>query len=540
MPPSLLLPENLALLDDFSDLSDPERPNRLCVCISDVHFTDGTVGSQSAEQPVWEAFFEEVEETCISRAIEELTLVLDGDVIDMIRTSAWAQAGVYPWQRDHPEFPIILQDIIKKIASIHGQAPDSPHCHNDQHSHCNFFYLLKRLPDRLKGKGRQGKDIHVQTLVLLGNHDKEILLDPIALKIFYEECLGQKVAELSDDYRRWIGRQYGDESLFLAKDSVPWLPFYHGDRGFRLFLTHGQWRDRDNSRAIAGWNVNKGWDLGLWQQSRFEPFRAACFGDSVAAGLLSTFIYKAKAALETYSAQKKTMGIDPSPEITRLSKILDELDLYRPTYAAIERILLETRKMRAEGKGADAPRIIEDNLYQCINLWLSWDFTFQTAGGFIGPLLRIAKLILGVLGTLPGHRIELEMIYWLSKSLARFQDFSGYRDTKISLKKMRKFPGFLPAYRDYGFRIHGEGHTHVALEEDVYFEAPDTNKNYTYINFGTWRDRIVKKQTLGYRRRGIGRALLVLDLKPKNSDEARQFTYYIQDALSWSDRRDRF
>jgi hypothetical protein len=77
------------------------------------------------------------------------------------------------------------------------------------------------------------------------------------------------------------------------------------------------------------------------------------------------------------------------------------------------------------------------------------------------------------------------------------------------------------------------------LEEDVYFETPDANKNYTYINFGTWRDRIAKKQTLGYRRRGIGRALIVLDLKSNHPDEARQFTYYVQDALSWSDRRDR-
>lgn len=277
-------------------------------------------------------------------------------MIDMIRTSAWAQAGVYPWQRDHPQFSAILREIISKIASIHAQAPDTHHSDDDQNSHYNFFYLLKKLPDRLKGKGRQGKDIKVQTLALLGNHDKEILLDPIALKIFYEECLGQKIEELPEDYRRWVGCQYGDENLFLTKDSIPWLPFYHGDWGFRLFLTHGQWRDRDNSRAIANWNVKKGWDLALWQQSRFEPFRAACFGDSVAAGLLSTFIYQSKTDLEAYKNQKESEGINSAPEIARLSKILDELDLYRPTYAAIERILLETRNMRKEGKVPTQPK----------------------------------------------------------------------------------------------------------------------------------------------------------------------------------------
>ncbi len=109
-----LLPENLALLHDISDLSDPNRPNRLCVCISDMHFTDGTVGNQSAEQAVWDAFFKESEATCLARNIEELTLVLDGDVIDMIRASAWAQAGVYPWQRDHLDSPLSYVKSLTK------------------------------------------------------------------------------------------------------------------------------------------------------------------------------------------------------------------------------------------------------------------------------------------------------------------------------------------------------------------------------------------------------------------------------------------
>lgn len=112
-------------------------------------------------------------------------------------------------------------------------------------------------------------------------------------------------------------------------------------------------------------------DLDLWQQSRFEPFRAACFGDSVAAGLMSTFSYRAKAELEAYKIQKGKIGIEPAPETTRMSKILNELDLYRPTYAAIERILLEALTMREEGKGIDATKIIEDNLYQYIRRWMS-------------------------------------------------------------------------------------------------------------------------------------------------------------------------
>jgi hypothetical protein len=37
---------------------------------------------------------------------------------------------------------------------------------------------------------------------------------------------------------------------YLGNDSpIPRLPFYWGDLGFRLFVTHGQWRDPANSRA---------------------------------------------------------------------------------------------------------------------------------------------------------------------------------------------------------------------------------------------------------------------------------------------------
>ena len=521
-------PENLELLHDIADPDDTSRANRLCVVISDVHFTDGTVGNQSVEEPTWDGFFKEVESFCVDYAIEELTLVLDGDVVDMIRTGKWAEKGIYPWQRDHDEFAPILRTIIHDISTIHGGEHDS--------GRRRFFSLLKDLPERLKGKGQEGKDIAVKTLALLGNHDKEILADNDVLTVFYENCLGQKVADLPEDYRRWVGRQYGDENLFLDKSSVPWLPFYHGDRGFRLFITHGQWRDAANCREIGGWTVKDGWSLENWQQSRFAPFREPCFGDTVAAGVLSTFIYKTKQALN------KLKTGEPNTEIARLERIIDELDLYRPTYAAVERILLETRDRRTKGKSTQITGIIENNLHEAILQWINLDFTLESASGTLRWALHIAKWVLNIFESLPGsgHRIELEAVYWVLRLIAGLQNLLGNKKGKLSRKDMVKFPCFLEEYRDYGFHIHCEGHTHIPLQQEVYFKKPEKNKNYTYVNFGAWRDQLDKKQNIGYRRRGVGRAFYILDLKPGASDPSqRRFAYHVKEILSWGDHLDR-
>lgn len=204
------------------------RPlNRLCICISDLHFTDATVGNQSAEETAWKDFFDEVISTCQEDEIDELTLLLAGDVVDMIRTGVWAKRGIYPWQREHVEYPAALHEIMQGIIRVHVQS----HVNANHSGDCGFFHYLRQLPGKLP-------NVKVETLALLGNHDKELMTDPEVLRLFYEQCLGQPVASLSEAYRRWIGKMYGDELLFLEPASVPWLPFYWGDADLRLFVTH--------------------------------------------------------------------------------------------------------------------------------------------------------------------------------------------------------------------------------------------------------------------------------------------------------------
>ena len=113
-----------------------KRGNRLCVSISDLHLTDGTVGFQNLSKYTWNAFYDTLKQRCITYQIDELVLVLDGDIIDMIRSSKWAENNIYPWQREKTsEFSAVVNAIIKDIV---------------KKEHSDFFDWLKNLETKLK------------------------------------------------------------------------------------------------------------------------------------------------------------------------------------------------------------------------------------------------------------------------------------------------------------------------------------------------------------------------------------------------------
>lgn len=503
--------KNLELIEP---LNNSDRPNRMCVSLSDIHLTDGSVGFQNLGDETWDAFYDGIAARCRRYSIKEMTFVLDGDVVDMIRSSKWAESGIYPWQRDEKNaFSRIVNEIIRDIVS-------------DKHK--LFFKWLRDLPEKLKTDAAVDK---VKTVITLGNHDKELFCDNDALTYFYEEGLGVPLEKIEKSERQAIGRMYGDESMFLDTNVAPYLPFYYGDCGFRFFTTHGHWRDKENSRKIKpafglpGWSAKNGWQPEVWEKLKFSPFFEPCFGDTVAAGVLSTFIYKTKERLLEYGYHDD-----------RLMSILDELDLYRPTYKALIRIVEETHSMRLRKCDHKVIKIIEDTLYECVMNWLSWDFTYTSSPLIRRLFFRIVKIIL----KLRLFGLEIKGIAALMKVLNFFSNWNPFKKAGESYKDMKRFPAFLPEYRHYGFQIHGEGHTHHPLQEDPNFHHKNPS---TYINFGTWRDQIVGRKKEGYRRRSILRAFFILDLidTTKNAKQGeRSFNYFTDDIISWSDKSDSF
>ncbi|TFV99480.1 hypothetical protein E4K72_16560 [Oxalobacteraceae bacterium OM1] len=491
--------------------------NRLCVLLSDIHCTDCTVGNQTASETDWQLFFEQMEfavcnpgdkaEAAPEERVDELIVILNGDVIDLIRSSQWAQAGVYPWQRDDPRFPEIVLAILRDIVQIHAVRRE-PDC---RHAYSGFFYWMRHSLDRVRARG-----VKVTIVPIVGNHDKELQVVPAARQLFYEACLGLTADSIPDGYRHWVAAQMGT----AIDDPWPVLPFYFADTGLRLLATHGQWRDADNARATADWNAARGWTPDRWRAERYAAFSEPCFGDTVAAGMLSHFIWRT------------TQMIDRSvPGAERICRLLDEMDLYRPSVDAVVRLLRESRKLARRtpaAKGLHAN--VLDSFRTSLRGWLAHDATWDTAW-------RMTRFRLLLLGTLSRLRW-----YWLDMFLMRLMAKAQEPESDIKTARLLKLPAFDPAYRALGLRLHVEGHTHVALEAEVQFRKPyEGRNNFTYINLGAWRDKVMPKRNTGFRRRGIGRALFIFDLARLPAERRLDaYRFYARDVLSWGDRMDQW
>ncbi len=507
----------MAEADSFRELSfledapGKDTPNRLCVTLSDTHFTDRTVGVQNLSGTTWDFFFDSLEEKCRSYAVGSFYLVIAGDVVDLIRSGRWAEAGVYPWQRDHPDYPAVLESVMRGILD----------------NHADFFHELQELPRRLRENA--GVD-HVRVLPLLGNHDKEVVTCDRVLAMYYREGFGIEPEAIDTAYRRWVGAMYfNDPTRFEAPGAIPWPAFYFADRGFRYFTTHGHWRDPFNSRAVPGddtvpgWQVRDGWRLDRWQSMEYAPFIRPCFGDAVAGGLLSGFIRDMTRKLEA-------ADIDHP----RLNRILRELDLYRPAYLGVQRVMKESGRLRREEgeRGMSVGGIIEEAMYDWVTRWLSWSFTRQSASRLLRAALAPGYWIIRAAW---GVGLQRHFIRALMTLLQWIESREVDRKPSVDLDELKMLPAFLPQYRHYRLQIHGEGHTHQPLQEEPNLGG---ERNSTYINFGTWRDRIVQRRKQGYRRRSVLRAFFILDLSPTAGAEERSLYYYTKDMTVWGDHLD--
>ena len=485
---------------------------RIGVLISDIHCTDCTVGNQTADESDWERFFTELEATLKAAltGTSEVMLILNGDVVDLLRSGQWAAANVYPWQRDDPVFRTTILSIMNAIVERHARNPA------EEPDSSGFFFYLRQMMRNLNDASAR-----VTLIPIVGNHDKELQVVPEAREIYYRQCLGFSADDFSASYRHWVAGQMGSE----PGDTWPLLPFYFADPSLRLFATHGQWRDNTNSRATRRWKSRNGWKPHLWQQEQYRAFSDSCFGDTVASGLLSTFIWNTTQAIKR---DVITHALDRSGDdkIEHILNVLGEMDLYRPSEGAVVRLLEEAKKL--DRKDANNRRLFEtviEQYRQSLRSWLAHPETFRSAP----PLFWIVLHAVCFLSRLRWTWLDIALM----KAMALLSCMKG--KTPYS-----GLPAFLADYRPLGFHLHAEGHTHLAMETDLFYNAPPERRNYTYVNLGAWRNRIVQKfNRNSYRRRSIGRALIVQGGALSDST-ADTYGFTLRDITSWGDGLDRW
>ncbi|MDD5059367.1 MAG: metallophosphoesterase [Sideroxydans sp.] len=496
------LPPGLVLWPD-----DGVARQRVAVLLSDIHCTDCSVGNQTADETDWETFFRELEMMLVdsipAAGGSEVLLVLNGDVADLLRSGQWTENNVYPWQNDKPEFKPIVLGIMREIVRRHsGEPGDHPHT-------SGFFFYLRKMVKALRDK-----TANVSLIPIAGNHDKTLQGVPEAREIFYRQCLGLEAGDFAPAYRDWVATQMGSDPA----EVWPLLPFYFAAPHLRLFATHGHWRDDTNSGTTRLWHAGKGWQPQLWQQEQFRAFHAPCFGDTIASGLLSGFIWNTERAI------KREVGADA--QRSRILNVLREMDLYRPAVSAIVRLLDEAGKLdRRDPDARQLYQTVIDQFRNSLQSWLDHPETFATA-----PALTKIQL----------HAIRFfHRLHWNGFDTFLLKAMMAASDSD-SEPAYATLPAFLAAYRPLGFKLHVEGHTHLAMEADLLYRHPRENRNYTYVNLGAWRNRIVQKVgKAGYRRRSTGRALIVRSSAVPDQSGNR-FGFTLRDISSWGDDLDRW
>lgn len=513
------LPPGLVLWPD-----DGNTQQRIAVLISDIHCTDCTVGNQTADDTDWKRFFSELGEMLddVITGTTEVLLILNGDVVDLLRSGKWAAANTYPWQRDDPGFRQIVLDIMHDIVEKHAREParikpDERHARDpaeapDESS--GFFFYLQQMVKKLREITPR-----VTLIPIVGNHDKELQVVPEAREIFYRQCLGLAAEDLNASYRNWVaGQMNGD-----AAEPWPLLPFYFADPSLRLFATHGQWRDDTNSRATRRWKFRDGWQPHIWQQEQYRSFSDPCFGDTIASGLLSNFIWNTTKRIER-EVIPFALNRTRDDGITRILHVLGEMDLYRPSERAVVRLLEEAAKL--DRKDANMSLLFDtviDQYRRSLRSWLAHPETYRMAP----PRYRFMLTFISFFSRL--NRVWVEII--LMRLMARKSD-------RKDAVRYSRLPVFRADYQPCGFQLHAEGHTHQTTEIDLRNSGSAAHRNYTYVNLGAWRNRIVQKFDIGryrlfnksYRRRSIGRALIVR--------AGADWDFTLRDIARWGDKLD--
>ena len=305
---------------------------RIGVLISDIHCTDCTVGNQTADETDWKNFFSELEvklDASITDA-SEVVLILNGDVVDLLRSGKWAAAQCLPvaagqsgFQEDRAghharhcrkacQRPGENKRFIRllPLSAENGGKAETEDPSRYGHSH-------RRQPRQgVAGRSRGAGDL--------------LPAMPRDLDCRRLECRLPPVGGRADGQRS--RRSLAAAAILFCRPAL------------RLFATHGQWRDNTNSRSTSRWKFRHGWQPQVWQQEQYRAFSDPCFGDTIASGLLSGFIWNTTQAIER-DVIPFAINRSGNDGIEHILNVLREMDLYRPASSAVVRLLEEIRKL---------------------------------------------------------------------------------------------------------------------------------------------------------------------------------------------------
>jgi len=418
----------------------------MLVIISDLHLTDGSSG-ETISSSAFKLFKHRLNDMAYDaswrddenyKPIEQLDIILLGDILDMIRSERWNKAleTIMPWTAERQD------DFYNNIATI----VDSILAENEV-----SFSILKSMSEdgieipltmqiipqeekvaKKKNYASSGHfSVKVNLYYMIGNHDW----------FFY-----------IDDPRMNVIRNKVIDALGLSNDRD--APFPHSPHektatviqkiqgSHRVYAKHGDEFDKTNFQT---------------------PHRdASSVGDVVVIKLLNEIPKKIEESLE-----KQKAITDNKDEIKNFIKALREIDNLRPYSLAPAWILQVLKDTKLDDK------IVNESIAAALRSVMK-DFRTNTIISknlklFYG--MKVAELLLSGNFSLKGLS-NLINAFGISKD-----KFESYRQYAVRMSGDRECDFFVM------------GHTHYpeVVPLSTYIDGYGVKRNKIYINTGTWR-----------------------------------------------------
>jgi UDP-2,3-diacylglucosamine pyrophosphatase LpxH len=406
----------------------------MLIIISDLHLTDGTSGttiqSDAFEIFKWRlrnlayaASCRMVGDTEIYAPIEQIHLLLLGDILDVVRSTKWLQSEVRPW--DDPQGPAFIEKVDEITKAILEKNHPALQVFRD------FRDKGVEIPAVHEGRPDDHATTTVPVLIyyVVGNHD------------WFYHLPGPAFDELRSSIIQALGLANNPAKVFPHDtDEAPAIQTVCRDH--HVFARHGDIFDSDN---YEGGDRNR-----------------SSLGDAIVIELVDRF---------TYEANKQLKGQVP--------KELREIDNVRPLDLIPKWIDGLLRRPHNQRQAGSVRSIWNDVVSNFLRLGL----VKQHRGSFKWGL-RLAKgLSFGTLGKIVPWAKSLlislaKVSPWIDKVVSRL----GLSDD-LSFSALSEKAFHDPAI---SYIVYGHTHRHEVVPLRAGNSTGDTNKAI-YINSGTWR-----------------------------------------------------
>ena len=413
----------------------------MLVIISDLHLTDGTSG-ETIKANAFNIFAKRVRDMAIAasfrqddiyKPIERIDILLLGDILDIIRSTAWLENGseVRPW-REPPD-----DAFIKKVKDISDKILEE-----NEESLNHLKKLSKEDGLTLPPSDEAGKEpdykkdelpVKVKIHYMVGNHD------------WFYHLPGESYKPL---------RKSVVEAMGLANNPNVGFPHEPEDSKelkevldkYGVIACHGDIHDPFNYEGDR---------------------KKSSLGDCIVVGLLNRFPSEVKKWMEEKEYEEL-----PQARRDRLDNGLRELDNVRPLLAIpiwIDALLKKTLDSKHQIKEVER---IWDRL---VDEFLDLKFV-KERDSLLDPLDNVDKL-----------QIALKFSKWISLDTAG--GIAAWLNKLIGVSSESYYTHAVDeAFKNRSARyvVYGHTHHHEIVPLDV-FSLEDKRQDQIYFNSGTWR-----------------------------------------------------